>query len=368
MRAARDETGGTKSPTSLKDGRGAGPQHQKDFAAEAAHLLLRAENFSKRQERDGTVGGENFTTNDLRSDGRRKGEQHQKQFAAETAAATGRDKSGITRKLAIARDLGVPTLKRLAGNGGHNERKYMVSKTPRQDRGKALRPLLAWRSMTIDAEKYKDRWGDAADAPDTDDLVLSEDRPLWEGEPAGFDSRHECRPSVDEMARLWDPDDIERDGSTVRIGGLRFDRGVLVSWRSASGWRKPYDRPGSPRQSSRPKRERDRRDQSIAARLGIPLEQIAGKPSELFLAGQVAASGNSRPGAMPADEPRRSDVVALLDDETVTILDTALTAQSMAGLGMALGAASERQGRRSGEQKLFKATENLRAALKKLAS
>lgn len=34
----RGETGGGNSPTSLKDGRGSGPQHQKEFAAELADV------------------------------------------------------------------------------------------------------------------------------------------------------------------------------------------------------------------------------------------------------------------------------------------------------------------------------------------
>lgn len=49
-----------------------------------------------------TVGGTNYSTNDLRSDGRKKGPQHHKAFAAATAEVTGESKRAINLNLARA--------------------------------------------------------------------------------------------------------------------------------------------------------------------------------------------------------------------------------------------------------------------------
>lgn len=64
-------------------------------AQEAAHIARRKEIWGEINGNE--TGGENFTTS--LSDGRKAGPQHEKKFAAELAEITGEDKSGINRKL-----------------------------------------------------------------------------------------------------------------------------------------------------------------------------------------------------------------------------------------------------------------------------
>lgn len=77
-------------------------------AQEAAHILRRQAIWTEINK----TGETNCTTS--LSDGRVAGPQHQKQFAAELAEVTGASKVDINRKLRRARELG-PDIHRIAG-------------------------------------------------------------------------------------------------------------------------------------------------------------------------------------------------------------------------------------------------------------